>query len=76
MLKPTSNYKMSKTLKTSLALSKFKTLDQRHAWKRACIDAELCSKIVVKSAPRDKNAPRGGTANYVTNDTGTASTQV
>jgi len=56
---------MSKTLKTSLALSKFKTLDQRHAWKRACIDAELCSKIVVKSAPRDKNAPRGGgTANY------------
>ena len=67
---------MSKTLKTSLALSKFKTLDQRHAWKRACIDAELCSKIVVKSAPRDKNAPRGGTANYVTNDTGTASTQV
>jgi hypothetical protein len=76
MLKPTSNYKMSKTLKTSLALSKFKTLEQRHAWKRACIDAELCSKIVVKSAPRDKNAPRGGTANYVTNDTGTASTQV
>jgi hypothetical protein len=67
---------MSKTLKTSLALSKFKTLDQRHAWKRACIDAELCSKIVVKSAPRDKNASRGGTANYVTNDTGTASTQV
>jgi hypothetical protein len=65
MLKPTSNYKMSKTLKTSLALGKFKTLDQRHAWKRACIDAELCSKIVVKSAPRDKNAPRGGgTANY------------
>jgi hypothetical protein len=66
---------MSKTLKTSLALSKFKTLDQRHAWKRACIDAELCSKIVVKSAPRDKNAPRGNT-NYQMNDTGTASTQV
>ena len=65
MLKPTSNYKMSSTLKASLALSKFKTLEQRHAWKRACIDAELCSKIVVKSAPRDKNAPRGGgTANY------------
>ena len=64
MLKPTSNYKMSKTLKTSLALGKFKDEHQRHAWKRACIDAELCSKIVVKSAPRDKNAPRGGTANY------------
>jgi hypothetical protein len=73
MLKPTSNYRMSSTLKTSLALSKFKTLEQRHAWKRACIDAELCSKIVVKSAPRgDKNSPRG--TGYQTNDTGTAST--
>jgi len=73
MLKPTSNYRMSSTLKTSLALSKFKTLEQRHAWKRACIDAELCSKIVVKAPQRDKNAPRGQ-SNYQTNDTGTAST--
>jgi hypothetical protein len=72
MLKPTSNYRMSSTLKTSLALSKFKTLEQRHAWKRACIDAELCSKIVVKAPQRDKNAPRG--TGYQTNDTGTAST--
>jgi hypothetical protein len=76
MLKPTSNYKMSSTLKTSLALGKFKDVHQRGAWKRACIDAELASKIVVKTPQRDKNAPRGSTANYVTNDTGTASTQV
>jgi hypothetical protein len=76
MLKPTSNYKMSKPLKTSLALSTFKSKEQRDQWKRAMIDAELCSKIVVKVEKRDKNAPRGGTANYVTNDTGTASTQV
>jgi hypothetical protein len=77
MLKPTSNYRMSSTLKTSLALGKFKDAHQRGAWKRACIDAELASKIVVKTPQRDKNAPRGGgTANYVTNDTGTASTQV
>jgi hypothetical protein len=76
MLKPTSNYKMSKTLKASLALGKFTDVHQRGAWKRACIDAELASKIVVKTPQRDKNAPRGGTANYVTNDTGTASTQV
>ena len=75
MLKPTSNYRMSSTLKTSLATGKFKDAHQRGAWKRACIDAELCSKIVVKSAPRDKNAPRGN-ANYQMNDTGTASTQV
>jgi hypothetical protein len=75
MLKPTSTYKMSKPTKTGLALSKWKSLDQRHQWKRAMIDAELCSKIVVKTAPRDKNGPRGQ-SNYQTNDTGTASTQV
>jgi hypothetical protein len=73
MLKPTSNYRMSSLLKTSLALGKFTDVHQRGAWKRACIDAELCSKIVVKSAPRgDKNSPRG--TGYQTNDTGTAST--
>jgi hypothetical protein len=76
MLKPTSNYKMSPLLKISLATGKFKDAHQRGEWKRACIDAELASKIVVKTPQRDKNAPRGGgTANYVTNDTGTASTQ-
>jgi len=73
MLKPTSNYRMSSTLKASLALGKFTDVHQRGAWKRACIDAELASKIVVKSAPRsDKNTPRG--TGYQTNDTGTAST--
>jgi len=56
MLKPTSNYRMSKPLKTSLALSKFKSLDQRHQWKRAMIDAELCSKIVVKHEKKDRNS--------------------
>ena len=66
---------MSSTLKTSLALGKFKDVHQRGAWKRACIDAELASKIVVKTPQRDKNAPRGNT-NYQMNDTGTASTQV
>ena len=55
-MKPTSNYKMSKPLKTSLALSKFKSLEQRHQWKRAMIDAELCSKIVVKHEKKDRNS--------------------
>jgi len=64
---------MSSTLKTSLALGKFTDVHQRGAWKRACIDAELASKIVVKAPQRDKNAPRGQ-SNYQTNDTGTAST--
>jgi hypothetical protein len=75
MLKPTSNYRMSSLLKISLATGKFTDAHQRGAWKRACIEAELASKIVVKTPQRDKNSPRGGTANYVTNDTGTASTQ-
>jgi hypothetical protein len=64
MLKPTSTYKMSKMTKTSLALGKFKTLDQRHAWKRAMIDAELCSKIVIK--PSKKERP-GGNYNTTSN---------
>ena len=76
MLKPTSSYKMSPLLKISLATGKFKDAHQRGAWKRACIDAELCSKIVPKSTRGDRDNKRPqGTANYVTNDTGTASTQ-
>ena len=56
---------MSSMLKTSLALSKFKSLDQRHQWKRAMIDAELCSKIVAKPT-KDRNSNNGprGTSNY------------
>lgn len=72
MLKPTSSYKMSPLLKISLATGKFKDAHQRGEWKRACIDAELASKIVVKAEKRDKNSPRG--TGYQTNDTGTAST--
>jgi hypothetical protein len=45
----------------------------RNQFKRMMIDAQLCSEIVIKAPTRDKNAPRG-TANYQTNDTGTAST--
>ena len=65
MLKPTSNYKMSKMLKTSLALSSFQDPHHRGAWKRAMIDAELCSKIVVKHEKKDRNS---GTV-YKTADT-------
>jgi hypothetical protein len=65
MLKPTSNYKMSKSLKTSLALSSFQDPHHKGAWKRAMIDAELCSKIVVKHEKKDRNS---GTV-YKTADT-------
>jgi hypothetical protein len=40
-MKPTSNYKMSKTLKRSLALGRFSSEQQRGDWKRAMISAEL-----------------------------------
>jgi hypothetical protein len=52
MLKPTSSYKMSKTTKASLALSKFKDEHQRGAWKRAMVQAELAAAIQPK---REKN---------------------
>jgi hypothetical protein len=72
-MKPNKTFKLKKTTKTMLA----SIVDpvQRNAWKRAMIDAQLCSEIVIKSPQRDKNAPRGnGSTVYVTNNTGTAST--
>ena len=74
MLKPGKTFKLSKPTKTMLA----SIVDpvKRSEWKRAMIDAQLCSEIVIKTPQRDKNGPRGGGVNYQTNDTGTASTQV
>lgn len=73
VLKPTKTYKMSKTLKTSLALSGFQDPHLKGAWKRAMIDAELAAAIQPKR--ESKGRPQGGgTANYATNPTGTAST--
>jgi hypothetical protein len=74
MLKPGKTFKLSKPTKTMLA--SITDPQKRSEWKRAMIDAQLCSEIVIKTPQRDKNAPRGAGANYVTNDTGTASTQV
>ena len=47
-MKPTKNYKMSKTLKASLALTTFQDPHQKGQWKRAMIDAELCAAIQPK----------------------------
>jgi hypothetical protein len=74
MLKPGKTFKLSKPTKTMLA--SIVDPQKRSEWKRAMIDAQLCSEIVIKTPSRDKNGPRGGGANYQTNDTGTASTQV
>jgi HEPN domain-containing protein len=73
MLKPGKTFNLSKQTKRFMAT--IVKAEDRHAYKNAMIQAQLASEIVIKSAPRDKNAPRGN-ANYQTNDTGTASTQV
>ncbi len=44
-MKPGPNYRMSKTLKASLALSSFQDPHKKGQWKRAMIDAELQSQI-------------------------------
>jgi hypothetical protein len=53
MLKPTANYKMSKPLKTSLALSKMQDPHLKGQWKRAMIQAELYAAIAPKKEKRE-----------------------
>jgi hypothetical protein len=48
MLKPTANYRMTKQTKRTLALSRFDSQDQRNAWKRSMIQAELAALIQPK----------------------------
>ena len=75
MLKPNKTFKLSKPTKTMLA--SITDHQKRNEWKRAMIDAQLCSEIVIKTPSRDKNSSRGnGPTGYQTNDTGTASTSV
>jgi hypothetical protein len=56
MNKPTANYKMSKPLKTSLALGQFKNKDQKAQWKRAMIDAEIEAAKKPKATKGDRQA--------------------
>jgi hypothetical protein len=69
-MKPGPNYRMSPLLKISLATGKFTDAHQRGAWKRACIDAELCAAI----QPKREKRP-AGPGGYAKNPTGTASTR-
>ena len=71
MLKPGKTFKLSKPTKTMLA--SITDPQKRSEWKRAMIDAQLCSEIVIKTPGRDKNAPRG-TSNYQV--TGTSAVSV
>lgn len=56
MNKPTANYRMSKPLKTSLALGKFKDEHHKAQWKRAMIDAEIEATKKPKITKGDKSA--------------------
>lgn len=53
-MKATSSYKMSKYIKTGLALGNFRTVQDKNAWRRAMIQSEL---ITGAKIPRgDKNS--------------------
>ena len=54
-MKPTANYRMSKQLKTSLALSKFQDPHSKGQWKRAMIQAELAAAF----QPKREKSKRG-----------------
>jgi len=63
-MKPGKTFNLSKQTKRFMAT--FVKAEDRNHFKRMMIDAQLCSEVVVKSAPRDRNAPRG-TANVAGN---------
>lgn len=56
-MKPGPNYKMSKTLKASLALSSFQDPHKKGQWKRAMIDAELSAQFQPKREKGRKEQP-------------------
>ena len=74
MMKPGKTFRMNST--TKALLSTIVDPVARNSFKRAMIDAQLCSEVIVKREPRgDKNAPRGnaGSGTGYTN-TGNAAT--
>ena len=58
-IKPGPNYKMSGSLKRSLALSKFQDPHKKGEWKRAMIQAELAALQQPKREKRDNRGPQG-----------------
>jgi hypothetical protein len=55
-IKPTATYKMSKTTKVGLALTSFKTKEQRDSWKNAMIQAELTAAQAPRAIKIDKKS--------------------
>ena len=70
MAKTGPTFKLSKTTKRSLALTKWKSVDQMHAWKRAMIDAEYTASLQPKISKRERT---GGNYNTTSNSATPAS---
>ena len=68
MLKPGKTFNLNKQTKRFMAT--FTNAEDRNHFKRMMIDAQLCSEIVIKTAPRDKTAPRGNAASAPAGVTG------
>lgn len=74
MLKPNKTFNLSKQTKRFMAT--FVNAEERHAFKRAMIQAELAAAIVPKSEKRDRNAQRPqGTAYNTTSNSATPSAE-
>jgi hypothetical protein len=58
-MKATSTYKMSKQVKRSLALGQWKDKDQRDAWRRMMIQAELAAAVPARN-PRPRTEGNKG----------------
>ena len=64
-MKPGKTFNLSKQTKRFMAT--FVNAEQRNAFKRAMIQAQLASEVVVKTRDRNSNDKRPqGTASYVT----------
>jgi hypothetical protein len=55
MQKSTASYRMSRYTKRMLALGIWANQEQRHAWRRAMIDAELSSRAQPRPVSRDRS---------------------
>jgi hypothetical protein len=57
-MKANATFKLSKQAKRSLALGQWKDKDQRDAWRRSMIQAELAAAVPSR-APRQKDNNKG-----------------
>jgi hypothetical protein len=57
-MKANATFKLSKQAKRSLALGQWKDKDQRDAWRRSMIQAELAAAVPSR-APRQKDGNKG-----------------